>query len=213
MKLSLYILNVCGVLFGASVQAEEAAWVALFDGTSTTGWTPRGEVESFRAQDKELHIVSRKNVWIVTDVTMTNFEVEADVKLPDNAKGFNSGLGFRLMGDKGKPKGYQCEIDLDLTGGVYGIGTGGWLYPKTPADKAGYKEKAKDLFKPKEWNTVKVRCVGTRMQTWVNGKAVADINVQQVERGAFGIQHHGKGRLVRFRNIRAKELGKNENGK
>ena len=186
---------------------SEGDWVSLFDGDSTKGWTPRGEVESFRAVGDELQIVSQKNVWIVSDVVLTDFEVEAEVKLPDDAIGFNSGLGFRLVGSKGKPKGYQCEIDLGLTGGIYGIGMGGWLYPKSAEDKASYKTATAGLFKPKEWNVVKVRCVGSRMQTWVNGKPVADITGAKKQAGRFGIQHHGKGRLVKFRNLRAKNLG------
>ena len=50
-------------------------------------------------------------------------------------KKFNSGLGFRLTGKNGKPKGYQFEIDRYKPGAVYGIGLGGWLYPKKEQEK------------------------------------------------------------------------------
>lgn len=205
-----FALSVLSLFLNANA-GEKDDWMPLFDGKSTAGWTPRGEVVSFQAIDNELQIVSKKNVWIVSAIELTDFDVEAEVKLPNDAKGFNSGLGFRLVGEKGKPKGYQCEIDLNLTGGIYGIGMGGWLFPKSAEDKADYKERTKGLFKPEEWNKVKVRCVGKRMQTWVNGKAVADIELGIAQKGAFGIQHHGNGRLVKFRNLRVKNLASGDN--
>jgi hypothetical protein len=42
---------------------------------------------------------------------MKDFEVECEVKIPLDYEKFNSGLGFRLTGKNGKPKGYQFEID------------------------------------------------------------------------------------------------------
>ncbi|MGY8652206.1 MAG: family 16 glycoside hydrolase [Verrucomicrobiia bacterium] len=44
------------------------------------------------------------------------------------------------------------------------------------------------------------------MQTWVNGKLVADVKDSKSLKGYFGIQHHGKGGVVKFRNLRAKSL-------
>ena len=76
--------------------------------------------------------------------------------IPQENKGFNSGLGFRLIGDEGKPKGYQCEIDRGKPAGVYGIGMGGWLFPKGPEQTAAHKKATKDLFKPETWNHFRV---------------------------------------------------------
>ncbi|MEM0969029.1 MAG: DUF1080 domain-containing protein, partial [Verrucomicrobiota bacterium] len=115
--------------FLAPVGVGAAEWVDLFDGQSTKGWTPRTEVERFEAVDGELHLHSKKNTWVTTDLTMRDFEVEMEVMLPEDAAevGFNSGLGFRMTGEEGKPQGYQSEIDLKIPGGVFGIGLGGWL--------------------------------------------------------------------------------------
>ncbi len=185
---------------------NEEGWVALFDGQSTNGWTPRAEVTRFVAKDGELQILSQKNVWIVTKLEMADFVLEAEVKLPDDAAetGFNSGLAFRCSGD-GKPKGYQLEIDLKKPGGVFGIGLGGWLYP-TGETAAHYAERAKGAFLPNEWNRLRVECRGPKIRTFVNGKPIAEIEDSQSLRGFFGIQHHGKGGTVRFRNLRAREL-------
>ncbi len=179
-------------------------WVNLFDGKTTEGWKPRNTVVSFEAKDGELQLLSKTNCWVTTDVEMADFEVELEVLLPAEA-GFNSGLAFRCVGAKGKPKGYQCEIDRDKPAGVYGIGTGGWLYP-AGKDGPAYREKVNGLLKTREWNHFRVRAEGPRIRTWLNGKPVSDIQHRQILKGYFGIQHHGKGGVVRFRNIRAREL-------
>ena len=90
---------------------KETQWTPLFNGKSTKGWTPRAKVDSFKAVDGELHLSSKVNVWVVSDLQMGDFVAELEVKIPADHKGSNSGLGFRLIGDTGKPKGYQCEHD------------------------------------------------------------------------------------------------------
>ncbi|MCH1507732.1 MAG: sulfatase-like hydrolase/transferase [Akkermansiaceae bacterium] len=172
------------------VQGE---WVELFDGKSTKGWTPRAKVEQFEAKNGELYLMSKLNVWVTSDIQMSDFEAELEVMLPEY-EGFNSGLAFRCQGAKGKPRGYQIEIDRKIPGGVYGIGLGGWL------------GKEKGVLKEGEWNHFRVMAEGERIRTWVNGKLVSDLKDGKQLKGYFGIQHHGKGGVVKFRNIRAREI-------
>ncbi|MGC6456737.1 MAG: 3-keto-disaccharide hydrolase, partial [Akkermansiaceae bacterium] len=154
-------MKILAILFlGLSfVQAE---WIDLFDGKTTDGWTPRNKIINFEAKDGELHLLSKTNVWVTTKLEMADFEAELEVLLPDY-QGFNSGLAFRCQGAKGKPKGYQIEIDRKIPGGIYGIGLGGWLSEK------------KGTLKEGEWNHFRVKAEGDRIQTWVNGEAVSDI--------------------------------------
>ncbi len=188
------------------VIAAESPWKPLFDGKTTDGWAPRANVESFKAVDGELHLFSKVNVWVVSDLQMHDFVAELEVKIPTDYKGFNSGLGFRLIGDKGKPKGYQCEIDRTKPAGVYGIGMGGWLYPKGAEQTAAYQKAVKGMFKPEAWNHFRVEAKGPRIRTWLNGKLIAEVQHKQSLKGRFGIQHHGKGGTVKFRKIRVREL-------
>jgi len=188
-----------------SLAADQSEWTPLFDGKSTKGWTPRAKVVLFKAVDGELHLSSKVNVWVVSDLQMGDFVVETEVKIPADYKGFNSGLGFRLIGEQGKPKGYQCEIDRAKPAGVYGIGMGGWLYPKGKT-AAEYTARARGLFKPEAWNHFRVEAKGPRIRTWLNGKLIAELEHKQSLKGRFGIQHHGKGGTVKFRNLRVKEL-------
>ena len=73
---------------------------------------------------------SRTNCWVTTDVSMRDFEAELEVLLPDDTRkvNFNSGFAYRCSGESGKPKGYQCEIDLQKPAGIYGIGLGAVSY-------------------------------------------------------------------------------------
>ncbi len=201
----LFLAGLALAIVHAFSEDNKGDWVALFDGKSTKGWTPRAKVEAFEAKDGELQLSSKVNVWVVSDLKMADFEVEAEVKIPTDYKSFNSGLGFRLVGKTGKPKGYQCEIDRGKPGGIYGIGMGGWLYPDKKTGNE-YKERSKGLFKPEEWNKLRVVCKGPSIKTYVNGKLVGEVEHKQSLEGHFGIQHHGKGGTVKFRNLRVRPL-------
>ena len=180
-------------------------WIPLFDGKTTQGWSPRAKVEKFEAVNGELRLLSKVNVWVLSNVEMKDFEVECEVKIPLDYEKFNSGLGFRLTGKNGKPKGYQFEIDRYKPGAVYGIGLGGWLYPKKEQETE-YKVRSKNLFQVAEWNPVRVLCEGSSIKTFLNQKMISEINDNQSMSGCFGIQHHGKGGVVAFRNIRARKV-------
>jgi len=181
------------LVFLLAILPLHAGWIDLFDGKTTEGWTPRAKVQQFEAINGELHLLSKTNVWVTTKVEMSNFEAELEVFLPKDP-GFNSGLAFRCQGAKGKPKGYQIEIDRKAPGGIYGIGIGGWL------------SKKKGTLKEGQWNHFRVIARGDHIQTFVNGDPVADIRENKQLKGFFGIQHHGKGGVVKFRRVRARKL-------
>lgn len=193
------------IAFFARAEKAGSDWVSLFDGKTTKGWSSPSTVEKFEAANQELHLFSKKNVWILNDLKLKNFEVKCEVKIPLDFEGFNSGLGFRLIEGHGKPKGYQCEIDRIRPGGVYGIGLGGWIYPKKD-NSTVFSKRIKNIFKTSSWNHFRVHCNGTKGLTFMNGVAISETNELNVNEGKFGIQHHGKGGTVRFRNIWAKKL-------
>jgi hypothetical protein len=201
--LKVFIISFfCFSLLG-NANTVEKIWIPLFDGKTTQGWNPRAKVESFKAVNGELRLLSKVNVWVLNDLEMNDFEAECEVKIPLDYEKFNSGLGFRLTGKSGKPKGYQFEIDRNKPGAVYGIGLGGWLYPKKEQE-AEYTNRSKNLFKLTEWNHVRIFCKGPSIKTFLNQKMIAEITDSQSISGTFGIQHHGKGGTVAFRNIRAR---------
>ncbi|MFT5031715.1 MAG: hypothetical protein ACI9VS_004185, partial [Candidatus Binatia bacterium] len=78
MRIKQILLSACMTLALAaplSAADKSAEWTPLFDGITTKGWTPREEVIRFEAKDGELHLISKKNVWVASDVKMANFIV------------------------------------------------------------------------------------------------------------------------------------------
>jgi hypothetical protein len=183
------------------MNAADGEWQSLFDGKTLDNWEARatGDV---KAVDGEIHILTTSNLWLVHKETFDNFELEVEALMP--ADGYNSGIGFRCTGDK-KPKGYQCEVANKKSGSIYAIGKG-WVLP---ADKNGWDafyKAAGDCFKVNEWNTFRIRCEGKRIQIWVNGHQTADVTDDKYSKGSIALQHHGKGDVHRFRNVRIKKL-------
>jgi arylsulfatase A-like enzyme len=206
MKFSMLLVLVLAI----SSPSFAAEWVNLFNGKNTEGWTPREEVETFEAIDGEIHLLATKNVWVTSQLQMDNFEASVEVLLPEDAKeaGLNTGFSFRILGEEGKPKGYQIEIEGDVpgeNGGVYAIGMGGWLYPKKEEQK-DFLGKIDGVIQEGQWNTYRVVCDGPSITTFVNDVRIAQVTDAQSLNGYFGIQHHGKGGTIRFRNIKAREL-------
>ena len=164
------------LIASAFPSAFAGEWVDLFDGKTTKGWTPRSKVLRFEAKNGILELESRTNCWVANDVAMRDFEAELEVLLPEDARevNFNSGFAYRCSGDTGKPKGYQCEIDLQRPASIYGIGLGGWLYPAKDQNQ-DYQNKVKGLLKERDWNHFRVVARGSLVRTYLNGSLIAEL--------------------------------------
>ena len=71
----------------------------------------------------------------------------------------------------------------------------------------GYPVEAEDidkLFKPSDWNTIKVRAVGNKYTTWLNGQEVMNYqSTDGIAEGPIGLQLHPNREMgIDFRNIR-----------
>ena len=194
---------------------EDEGWIDLFDGETTKGWTPHVRVKRLEAADGELQLDSSVNVWVLTDLEMADFELEAEVKLPADARansnrvlGFNTGIGFRMRGGAGVPDGYQVEIEPGwLTGAIFRrderfLG----INERNNAQVNGFKALTKDV-NLKDWNHVRVVAEGPHIRSWINDMLISDVTGKVSRSGKFGIQHHGRpgsGSTVAFRNIRVR---------
>jgi uncharacterized sulfatase len=177
-------------------------WIALFDGKTLDGWTARAKGEVTVA-DGAIQILSKgPNLWLVHKGEFDDFELQIEAKMPDV---YNSGIGFRCVGPGGKPKGYQCEIDRRKSGMIYAIGSG-WVWPKGAEQTKRFYKMAGDSFKDGQWNAFRIVCQGERIQIWINGVQSADVRDDRFRRGSVALQHHGKGGVHLFRNIRIREL-------
>lgn len=197
------VLCAVGVL--ASPVAADEGWIALFDGKTLEGWKPSAQGETVEAVDGEIRILSKKaNLWLLHERSFSDFELEVEAKMPE--AGYNSGIGFRCADTGKKPRGYQCEVAGAKTGQIYAIGKG-WVWPKDADEKKKFTGMAGDCFRDTEWNRIRIRCEGKRIRIWVNDTLTADLEDDLFAAGVVALQHHGKGDVHRFRNIRIRPIG------
>ena len=110
---------------------------------------------------------------------------------------FYSWMAFNIQ----KP-GTRCKVTPLLIATDHGTGRG-WITKQQPV---------KDAYQNGKWNRFVVRANGDRIQTWVNGVAIADIvDTESSKKGFIGLQVHGIKRdagpfEVRWRDIRVREL-------
>ena len=189
--------------FGNTDTGAAKDWINLFDGRSLAGWnteaTKEGEVT---IKDDEIHLLTKRNLWFAHKQVLGDFELEVEAFMPND--GYNSGIGFRCQ-TAGKFTGYQCEIAGDKSGSIYAIAKG-WVWPKNKDETTAFQEMAGDSFKEGQWNTFRVICEGDHVRIFVNGVKTADLRDKLFDKGVIAIQHHGKGDVHRFRNIRIREL-------
>ena len=127
------------------------------------------------------------------------------------SKGGNSGVFVRQrhreIGPRGASRpghspgdGVEVQIDYNdpknLTGAIYDR--------RKPDHVVGGEER---------WNRYRIRCVGDRVQVWVDDEKVNDFAGLEARRGAIGLQMHGgqpHHHIVKFRDLKIVELGAQE---
>ncbi len=183
---------------------QEEAWIDLFDGESLKGWRSLADGQ-LAAKDGEITMHSDgKNLWLLHNRSFTDFELVAEAKMP--ADPYNSGIAFRCNETpSGRPSGYQCEIAARKSGMLYGIGKG-WIWPDGDQQQEQFHNMAGNAFRPDAWNHFRIRCEADKIQIWVNGILTADVADSTFRSGAIAIQHHGRGALHRFRNLRIRPI-------
>ena len=133
--------------------------------------------------------------------TCKNFDLSGQFKQESNG---NSGLFFRSSIEGTKITGWQAEIappDLH-TGGIYESYGRGWLIQPDAAELAS-------VFRPNEWNTLRVKAVDDVVITWVNGKQMIQLKDEKIGKatGQIALQIHDGGNVkVRWKDIILKPL-------
>lgn len=222
-KLRRSVASVVGALAlsnGVLAQETGGDWVSLFDGKTLEGWTQLNGKATYEVEDGTIvgHTAAGSpNSFLCTNKHYGDFELEFEVKCD---KGLNSGVQIRSLqkGDKpgGRVFGPQVEIagSPGFSGYIYGEATGlAWL---SPGPKAEDKSKARHAhLKNDEWNHYRVVAQGPRIQTFINGNAVADLTHEAVYKthpaGVIGLQVHAIGKdkgpfKVAWRNLRIRDL-------
>lgn len=203
--------------FPAQAANTDDDWIPLFNGRDLTGWKgANGTATNWKVENGLLINTGRQKgnaSWIAHERIFANFELEVEFRL---ATGCNSGVFFRTPLDKGRPAylGNEIQIvdmsDAELlkkltpdrrTGGLYNVNP-----PQTDAAR-----------NPGEWQSMTVRCAGSRCRVTVNGKVAQDIDLagfpDDVKKahpgllrkdGHIGLQ--SKEVSIEFRKVRIREL-------
>ncbi|MFF6908883.1 ThuA domain-containing protein [Streptomyces sp. NPDC012389] len=192
---------------GERTQADcrpETGYTTLFGTSGTTGWKQAGP-GSFTHADATLTSQGGLGLYWYQAKEFTSYSLKLDWR---QAGDDNSGVfvGFPASDDpwSAVDSGYEIQIDATdtpdrTTGAVYGFKS---------ADLA-----ARDaaLNPPGEWNTYEIQVEGERLQLFLNGRKINDFTntdpARSLQQGHIGLQNHGEGDNVSFRNIRIKELG------
>ncbi|MZF86648.1 ThuA domain-containing protein [Streptomyces sp. SID5643] len=180
----------------------ETGYTNLYNG-STTGWSQAGP-GGFTNADATLTSHGGMGMLWYSARQFTNYSLKLDWKMPGDD---NSGVivGFPPSSDPQSAlnNGYEVQIDATdapdrTTGSVYAVKA-----PDTAARDAA-------LNPPGEWNAFELLVEGERLQVWLNGVKINDFTDTDPARslaGHIGIQNHGTGDDVSFRNVRIRELG------
>ena len=204
------------ILLSVPALLAQKNWVNLFDGQTLQGWKQYGgkaRFEVFRGTIVGISVPNTPNSFLATDKAYGDFVLEMEVFIEDTS--FNSGVQFRSHFDPsgnnsaGKVYGYQYELDPSSrhwSGGIYDEGRRDWLYPLS------LNPKARSAFKLKEFNKLKIECIGNETRTWINGVPASCLVDMLDYNGFIALQVHAvskpdfAGQKVYFRNIRIRSL-------
>jgi len=175
---------------------------SLFNGFDLEGWNIHG-TEKWYVEAGVLICESgpkEEYGYLSTDKFYDDFILTLEFKQEANG---NSGVFFRSTLDGTKISGWQVEVAPPNhdTGGIYESYGRGWLIkPDAKKDKA---------LKMGEWNKMKIRMVGEKVTTWLNGKKMVYLSDEKIGagKGAIALQiHDGGGIKVMWRSINIKTL-------
>ena len=175
---------------------------SLFNGFDLEGWNIHG-TEKWYVEAGVLICESgpkEEYGYLSTDKFYDDFILTLEFKQEANG---NSGVFFRSTLDGTKISGWQVEVAPPNhdTGGIYESYGRGWLIkPDAKKDKA---------LKMGEWNKMKIRVVGEKVTTWLNGKKMVYLSDEKIGagKGAIALQiHDGGGIKVMWRKINIKTL-------
>ena len=194
LKVLLFIYNIL------IIQNEEIK--SLFNGKNLDGWNIYG-TEKWYVDKGELICESgpdKEYGYLATEDYYKNFELSLEFFQVSDG---NSGVFFRSTIEGTKISGWQVEVAPpgNHTGGIYESYGRGWLIkPDSIYD---------NIVKMNKWNKMKIIIMDDKVETFVNGIEMVNINDSKISdgNGSIALQiHSGGGIKVKWKNIYIKQL-------
>ena len=180
-----------------SIQAQDPKLKKIFNGKNLKGWVEPANNVWWTVNDGVLFVKStaeKKGSILWTESKYENFIIQADFLMGDGT--VDSGIFLRSEHDQIQI-GISGSLKRDLTASPY-------------IPKKGYpvEAKVKDILKLKDWNTMKVKVVGSTYTVWLNGNEVMTYTSENMPAsGPVGFQlHPGNEMSCSFKNIRLAAL-------
>lgn len=201
----------CAVFcLGSALPSRGAETRPLFDGRSLAGW--EGDAKFWRVENGaivggSLEERMARNVFLATTRSFQNFELRLKLKIEGSDGFINSGVQIRSV---------RVPNSTEMAGYQVDAGEGWWgkLYDESRRRKV--VGEARDLgavtraVKPGDWNEVRIRAEGPRIQSWINGVSALDYMEAEpniAQDGHIGLQVHSGGKVqVQFKDIVVEEL-------
>ncbi len=193
------LFTACNTSKKAAAQDQS---ISLFNGKNLDGWVNYGR-EKWYVEDGLLVCESgqyKEYGYLGTEQKFKDFDLTLEFKQEANG---NSGVFFRSSIEGTKITGWQAEVAPkgQHTGGIYESYGRGWLIQPIPSRE--------EILKEGEWNTMRIRCVGDEVTTYLNGIEMITLKDEKIGQadGQIALQiHDGGGIKVRWRNINIKRL-------
>ncbi len=180
----------------------ETGYTTLYNG-STAGWSQAGG-GGFTNTDGTLKSFGDFGTLWYSAKEFRAYSLKLDWKMDgDDNSGVFIGHPAQSAAWSSTTAGFEIQIDATDSADR----TTGAVYRRKAADIA-----ARDaaLNPPGSWNTYELLVQGERVQVLLNGVKINDFvntdTTRSLRRGHIGLQNHGAGDDVSFRNVRIKEL-------
>lgn len=212
--------------------------VPLFNGRDLSGWVQRGGRATYTIEGNEIvgtSVTDTPNTFLCTEKSYGDFILEYEFRIDAR---LNSGVQIRsecldhptsvewqgrtIKIPANRVHGYQIEIDPDVkrgrmwSAGIFDEARRAWLVPDdglTGPNGRAFSERGLRIFKPDDWNHVRVEAIGDSLKTWLNGAPCAELKDSMTASGFIALQVHtiGKdadknGTQVRWRNLTITEV-------
>ena len=212
LRIALLAITCLAYAGAAPFVATADDWTPLFDGKSLDGW--EGNAKVFRVHAGAIVAGSLEapiahNEFLVTRKAYANFELRLEAKLTGEGK--NAGVQFRSrrIPNHHEVIGYQCDMGVMKQRNIWG-----WLYDESRRRKflaeASDEKAVAAKFQSGEWNRLRIRCEGPKIQIWVNEVQTVDYTEKQDDiprAGHIALQIHGGAPAeASYRKIQLKEL-------
>ena len=190
------------ILLFVMVTFSMAQRKSLFNGKNLDGWKIYG-TEKWYVEDGELICESgpdKEYGYLATEKSYKDFELTLEFFLLANG---NSGVFIRSTIEGTKIAGWQAEVEPTgaASGGIYESYGRGWLIKPDESKATAQKKDA--------WNKMKIRMVGDKVTTWINGTEMVTLTDEKIgeANGSIALQiHSGGGIKVKWRKLKIKEL-------